>query len=642
MKNTEKKGSGEALKDRALDAYKKHKPQMDTLAAERQKANTYFFGSKRGDEVKGRSEAISRDVFEIILWQITDLVRIFLSGQNVVEIRPEGHEDVDTAKLLEQKVNFDFLKLNKGFRTLFEFFFDALLYRVGTVKYYWKYEYDIVYRNFQNISQMDLEFLKQQKVRRLDATGIQDVDKFIIDKVETASNGYMDENTGMLVEPTFSVKGKERIFKSYPCVVSVPPEEISFNMDMKDRADKDGVIIHKIKIHKRKLREHGFKEEDINKQIEDYDQSSELQSRFEDIGGLTFLTDDKDSEFIYMHECYLYDHDEHGNALPKIVKIIGNVVGEVIDNEYGVPNFAFITPFLMSHRMVGISTYNSTSHVQDIQTVFLRNILDNCYYQNNAGTIFNQYRVDMSKLSEGMKPGMKLTMLLDDNPNNCMASIPVTPLAPQMIQVHTKIMPDVRAGLTGINKFNQGMDPKAVVNRTAGGVSQQMTASQGPRELIARIFAETGVRDLFQGFVDMNLNFFDVGTSVQINDKWQMINPEMLRGRGKYDVTIDVAIGTGSARDRFNSLMGMMDRYGAAGQALGPLFFQGIASLEHIRNIFSEGWELLGFKNTSKFLHPEGIGVQNGQGQGNGVGQIGGERGAMPGVGGEPNVQRPG
>ena len=88
---------------------------------------------------------------------------------------------------------------------------------------------------------------------------------------------------------------------------------------MKNVEDIDGVIIHRIKIHKRKLKEYGFNEEDVNNTIDKFDDRTELQSRFQDLGGLQFIIDDKKSDFVYLNECYLYDFDENGEPIPKIV-----------------------------------------------------------------------------------------------------------------------------------------------------------------------------------------------------------------------------------------------------------------------------------------------------------------------------------
>ena len=127
----------EVLKKRALDAYKKYKPNMDILANERVEANEYYYGEPRGDEVEGRSTVISRDLFEIVESQMPSFMRIFYGGQRVVEVNPQGADDEEKAKLMEEKINYDFQKLNNGFKILYQFFKDALLYKIGVVKYKW-------------------------------------------------------------------------------------------------------------------------------------------------------------------------------------------------------------------------------------------------------------------------------------------------------------------------------------------------------------------------------------------------------------------------------------------------------------------------------------------------------------------------
>lgn len=624
----------ERLKERALSAYKKYRPEMDTLANERIKANDYFFGDPDILEyAKGTSKAVSKDLYETILWQLTDFVRIFLSGENVIELRPENEEDVEGAKLMEQKINFDFLRLNEGFKVLYQFALDAYLYRLGVVKYFWKREYEYKYHTYYGMSLSELNFHKSQMVGGLDDARKQ-VERYIIDEETLVSEGGIGLD-GILIEPTFDIVCRERIRKSYPCAVNVPPEEISFNYNMKDRTDVDGVIIHRIKIHKRKLKEYGFDEDDIVKHIDEFENNSqELQSRFSDIGGLSFITDDAESDFVYVNECYLYDFDKDGNPIPMIVHIVGNKVGKVQINKYGKPNFAFVTPFILSHRMLGLSTYNNVEDIQDIQTAFLRMHLNNGYFQNNDTHIVNQFRVNTKSMADGKRPGLLMNMLIDSDPNSCIAALPTKPLAPTISNIYTKIMPESKGKRTGYTPFSMGMDPKALINRTSGGVSQHMNASQGPRELMNRCFAETGIKDLFQAFVDMNIDFFDQETSVRLNNKWITIQPGMLHG--KYDVSIDVGIGTGTKQDVFNRLMAMFDRYSAIVGALGPMTMQ-IFGFEEVKNILREGWELSGFKNTSKFVLPENVGGMP-VGQPPGIGQPNPAGAAVPPASGMPGV----
>ena len=78
---------------------------------------------------------------------------------------------------------------------------------------------------------------------------------------------------------------------------------------------------------------------------------------------------------------------------------------------------------------------------------------------------------------------------------------------------------------TGVSRYNQGLDASSL-NKTATGISQIMSASQQRIELLARCFAETGVKDLFHNLAEMNINFLDIPTAIRINSEWKTVRPE--------------------------------------------------------------------------------------------------------------------
>ena len=50
---------------------------------------------------------------------------------------------------------------------------------------------------------------------------------------------------------------------------------------------------------------------------------------------------------------------------------------------------------------------------------------------------------------------------------------------------------------TGVSRAGQGLDPNALQNQSATIANEMFSAAQARTKLIARIFAETGIRDLF-------------------------------------------------------------------------------------------------------------------------------------------------
>ena len=597
----------EKLKKRALDAYKKYKPNMDILANERVESSEYYYGEPRGDEVKGRSKVISRDLFEIVESQMPSFMRIFYGGQRVVEVTPQGADDEEKAKLMEEKINYDFQKLNNGFKILYQFFKDALLHKIGVVSYSWdrtpKWKY-WDYTENGGITESTIQDLENGIVTDINPKGHTHI---IDEKILIKEGGLSAE--GIPFESTYSVKCREKIKQSRPKFVNRKPEDVTFNIDMTDVEDLEGFISIRSRIHKRKLKEYEFDEKEIEGMVDKYDATAEIQARFADIGGLSFITDEKDSDFVYLHQCFMYDFDEEGNPIPKIVNIIGDKVGKVEVNKYGRPPVCIITPTIISHRLVGMSTFDGAKDIQDISTGFLRIMLDSGFYQNSPVTIWNPMRVET--IPEERFPGLKVIMSSDGDPSTVMYTEKPTPLAPQIPDIYKNVMPKIKGRRFGISDFSQGLDPKALATRTSGGISQLLTSSQEPKELIARCFAETGVRDMFLADMNMNIDFYDVETNIKINDKWATITRNSINGL--FDISIDVGVGTGSKDMIFNQLINMLNTYGGIANAIkDPQAILQVFNFENVRNILEAAWEMLGFKNAKgRFTANERTGIIN-------------------------------
>ena len=72
----------------------------------------------------------------------------------------------------------------------------------------------------------------------------------------------------------------------------------------------------------------------------------------------------------------------------------------------------------------------------------------------------------------------------------------------------------IREVRTGVTKYNQGLDSESL-NKTATGISTIMNQTQMRSELIARIFAETGVKDLFRKMFALSIKYQDKEKIIQ-------------------------------------------------------------------------------------------------------------------------------
>lgn len=531
-----------------------------------------------GNEVDGRSQFVTSDVSDTIEWIMPSLMKLFYGGTEVAQVNPTTGRDVDKAKLMNAKVNFDFMQSQNGFILLHDWFKAALLNKTSVVKYWWDTETFKYKKEYEDLTLDEMTAL------------LETTENILEDTVEETYNEEEDS-----YDLTFWVEEEE----SKPMCELLPPEEVIFEIRSRIDLGHAEFVAHKKKVHKNYLKsKYKVSERDLKAVSSEFSAENTLEeTRFEDIGGLNFITDDVDSDFYYIYECYLNDYDEEGMPVPKKVVIFGDQELAVEDNTYGRPNFCNLSSIRLPHRAAGMSIADMVTDLQQLRTALVRAIMDNIYYQNNGINVVNPYRVNMDDVINRREPGASWRTLDDIDPSTALVPVNQTPLAPQTMQMmdYTEQMREKR---TGVSNTQQGLDPNTLNNNASGAVGSIMNAAQQRIELIARVFAETGVKDLFAQIVKMNVDFMDRSHAVKINEEWIEINPNDIQGR--FDVLIDVGVGTAAKEVQLNQLITLI-------QTAYPQAMQlGVVTSEDYYNTLSQIFELMGYKNTDRFCsNPE-------------------------------------
>lgn len=169
------------------------------------------------------------------------------------------------------------------------------------------------------------------------------------------------------------------------------------------------------------------------------------------------------------------------------------VVGsEIIHREEcEVIPFACITPIIMPHRHIGRSVADLVSDIQLIKSTLLRGQLDGMYLSLNPRHVISD-RVNLDDMLVSRPGGV---VRVQGDVGTALMPLP-TPDVSQIAYPMMEYMDTVKENRTGVTKYNQGLDANSL-NKTATGVNLIMNASQERIQLIARIFAETGVKELF-------------------------------------------------------------------------------------------------------------------------------------------------
>ena len=156
----------------------------------------------------------------------------------------------------------------------------------------------------------------------------------------------------------------------------------------------------------------------------------------------------------------------------------------------------------------------------------------------------------------------------------------------------------IRESRAGVSKMAQGLDENALTSHTtATAVNVVMNNAQSRVELIARQFAETGVKDLMKRIYELLLKYQDKGRVVMLRNEWVSVRPDMWNDQ--MDCTVSVALGNGSKDQQMAHLSQIMS---FASQAM-----QGGLSIVTEQNIYNLGAALIkamGYQNVEDFLTP--------------------------------------
>jgi hypothetical protein len=511
------------------------------LADQRRKSMDYYLGEPFGNEVEGRSQFVSRDVADTIEGMLPSLLKIFTASDEVVKFEPNGPEDEKSAQQATDYINYVFNRQNNGFVVLYTFFKDALLQKNGFCKVYWDEYTTSKVEEYESLTRDESLMVYQQLVN-------QGYEVEILE-FEEKEDGAVDAKL-RLVDKSGKV-----------CLDPIPPEEMRVNKNAKFDIQKERFVCHERMVSASFLRENGFEPDDL--ELEKYDGEDwnlERQTRYgyeqED------TQDDNPVEKEYLlRECYiLVDYDKDGIAERRMVWKCGK---EILKNEEvdRVP-IVTTTPIMMPHKMFGLSVGDLVSDIQLLKSTLIRQILDNMYLTNSPRMQVIDGMVNIDDLLN-VRPGGIVRMKTFDAAKPLPVPFFGAPAFNMLEYADT-----VRENRTGVTRYNQGLDANSL-NKTATGINNIMNAAQQRIELIARIFAETGVKDMMWSIFQLVCKHEKKERVVRLRNEWTPVDPRSWSNR--FDMTVSVGLGTGSKDQLLQAaqLIGQFQQQIAQGGGLG-------------------------------------------------------------------------
>ena len=516
------------------------------IVSRRKKSLEFYLGKPFGNEQEGRSQVVSTDVSDTVESLMPSLMRIFTAGDRVFECAPVGSEDEEVAAQATDYLNYIFYKENNGFTALYAAFKDALIQKNGILKVYWddsekttREEYKKLTEDEFNILVADDEIKVSQHTEYKE--DLKDEDGITLDELV-----YHD----CVVHKTISY-GKVRIDP-------VPPEEFLIERRAKSIEDAN-FIAHKTTMTRTELIEMGY-DADVVATLPVGDTnfySEDKHVRFEDTDfSAPQDRGDKTTDNILIHECYARI-DVDGDGKSELVKVClaGDANYKVLGiDEIDTMPFISLTPIMMPHRFYGRSVSELVEDIQLVKSTVMRQMLDNMYLTNNNRIAVQDGQVAMDDLLTNRPGGIVRTK---QPPNNVIMPLQAQPITDQASTM-LNYLDSIKEQRTGVSRQSQGLSPDSLNSKTATGMNQVLTQSQMRMELIARIFAETGMKDLGKKLFELVCKYQQKEKMIKIRGKFIAMKPYEWRDR--VNISVSVGLGTGSKEQQLILLNSILQR----------------------------------------------------------------------------------
>ena len=564
-----------------------------SLSNDRASAIDYYLGQPFGNEEEGRSQVISYDVQDTIEAALPQLLKVFVAGDKVVQFDPKGPEDQDAAEQETDYINHVVMEKNNGFNIFYVWFKDALLSKNGYVKVYSEDEEEVEEYDYKGLTDAQLQMLaSEDKTEVLEHTAYPDPSVNMDAMYQQAMANGVDPAT--VQQPMLhDVKLKVTEKKTEIHIQNVAPESIMVSVEVTGpNLSNARFVQHREVMQLADIAEAFDKPLEYIKGI-----MSDLRDTFEEESNARDIYDEEYDRAIESGEALVKDTYIKIDGERYRVVILGNTI--LYKEKTEVVPFACITPMIMPHRHIGRSYADLTMDIQLIKSTLIRGQLDNMYLANNGRYAISD-RVNLDDMLTSRPGGI---VRVEGDPGSGIMPLSHPPLPASSFGM-VEYMDSMKEKRTGVTAYNQGLDANSL-NKTATGVAQIMNASQQRIELVARTFAETGVKELFKlvhRLVRTTLTKPDI---VRMRNKWVEVDPREWEDRN--DLSISVGLGAGNKDQQLAHLMSILNMQKEAIQI-------GLTSPEKIYNALAKLTQNAGFKNPEEFwTNPASTPEQEGQ-----------------------------
>lgn len=513
----------------------------------------YYLGEPLGDEEEGRSQVVSTDVQDLVEADMPSLARVFLGSQDILEFQANSGDPqaIQEAEEKTKYINWLVRGQRDSFRTIHGWIKASEIHKVGAVHFCVDEQKKTDEREYKGLSGDELALLMQSI----------EAEKGV-SKVDVVSQSA----DGDLFDVKLRVTSTSQKYK----IENIPVENLHISKDATCKDDAE--IIGHVSITTRgALVAMGYSKETVEKlDNAGYDSEGRLIADKRLPGSSTRSDADGGSwasEKVLIENLYpLVDFDGDGVAERRRVVKSGQTI---LKNEsFGIVPYAFLSAVLMPNALVGRSRAELAKPTQYVKTHLTRQILDNIYQVNRPRTVINDSAQGGVELDDLLTHRLDGIVRVDGPVVGNILPLETPYIGDKALMV-VQYVDSMRAQTTGSLMASQGLSVDALHKETATRFEGVNDQSQAKIELVARVMAETGFRELYEGLAWLVMHYQDDEAEFAVLGKPMTANPSAWRYE-QYCAS-QVGLAAGDSEQMMASIAGIIAKQEQLMSAGSPL-----------------------------------------------------------------------
>lgn len=565
---------------------------QSVLSPEREENMKYYYGDAPGlealpqdplqgdpgtedDDNANRSTVVSTDVRDTVMAVLPSLIRIFTASENIADFRANGPDQEEMAKQATDDVQYQFWEENDGFLNIHTVLKDALTEKVGVIRWWTDDLPEFKQEEYRKILPEALSALIQEA----NAKGDQQAE--VLEMGEADADGFLE-----YAIVNFLISKPVRVIEP------VPPED--FRVDRRARTVKRSRLVGTEQlVPGSDVVAMGFDPDLVRQYTGNYDYYS-VERSIRNPGIDSALVD---SEMVVFGEYFIrIDQDEDGIDELHRIRTLGtnyDIIEDVVVNNVQLAVFCGDP---RPHTVIGDALADLVKDIQEIKTHLLRGALDSMSASMYPDIAVNE---TMANMSDVLADGVGRVLRFKGNPGDSMKELRATFVGEEIFTMMDKL-DMVRQSRTGISEASKGVDPKAFQSTNLAGIDQVINGAQERIELIARILAETGFKDLMRGLLYETVRYPNRKRMLKMRGKWveydqSTYDPELT-------VRVNPTLGKGSDYTKLATLEKIKESQMMVVTQLG--LTNPIVSIEQLMNTQEDMLALVNIRNMSRYFNP--------------------------------------